>query len=82
MKAAGLAVLLYRGGWRIYRVAEVVDVAEDLPEGDGAPPEEGEKALLLVVRDGVLSEMRLHRGKLELDVITAPLVVEAESEGT
>ncbi len=62
MKVDDLAVHLYRGGWRVYRLAARVELDAvqvdgglgDLLDGDGDDPGPSPDGLLLIVRDGVV----------------------------
>jgi len=84
VKADGLAIHLYRGGWRVGRFkAGVATYDEALPDQDGKAPEEcaeGEESHLFFIREGVMQSVKLERGKIVIPGITAPLVVEGESE--
>jgi len=85
VKADGLAIHLYRGGWRVYRLAGAATYDEALPEHDGGEAEEcaeGEESLLFFIREGVLQVVKIERGKVAIAGVTAPLVVEAEGEVT
>ncbi len=79
MRANGLVIHLYRGGWRVSRLAGVADYDESLPEQDGKDPEaceEGEESLVFFIREGVLQVVRMERGKFERAGITCPVVQE------
>ncbi len=86
MDASGFFVHVYRGGWRVGRFKSGVATYDDsLPPQDGKAPEElgeGEESLLYFIREGVMQSVKVERGKTVIAGVTAPLVVEAESEGT
>ncbi len=62
LKVDDLAVHLYRGGWRVYRLAARVELDAvqvdgelgDLLDGDGDEPGPSPDGLLLLVRDGMI----------------------------
>ena len=76
MRADGLAIHLYKGGWRVYRMAGAVPYDETLPEQDGKDPEEcaeGAESLMVFIREGVVQVVRMERGQLEIAGATAPV---------
>jgi len=86
VNVSGRFIHLYRGWWRVGRYKEGVATYDDsLPEQDGRDPEdcaEGEESHLFFIREGVMQTVKLERGKIVIAGITAPLVLEAESEVT
>ncbi len=63
MKADGLAIHLYRGGWSVYRVQGAGAVSDFLPEShDGSPAPEGEPGgVLLIVKEGELRPVMVEK---------------------
>jgi len=78
VKADGMFIHLYRGGWRVGRYkAGVATYDDSLPEQDGRDPEdceEGEESHLFFIREGVMQSVKLERGKIAIAGITCPVI--------
>ena len=58
MKADGLAIHLYKGGWRVLWVAGAVPLDETVQEQDGKDPEDGVESLMVFIREGVIQVVK------------------------